>query len=67
MDKKFMGDKEIISRCSNCPDFLSGNEIIKTESELVEISEKLDNDLAVISHGICNSCLLELYPDYFHE
>jgi len=68
MEKRFTGEgKEIITRCCVCPDFLNGNEIIKTESELVEISEKLDNKVAVLSHTYCNQCMCLLYPDWCKE
>jgi hypothetical protein len=72
MEKRYCDNKEIISKCSWCEKkgvetYLNKGVRITDSLDLWDIEDKLERDIAVISHGICTECLLALYPDYCHE
>lgn len=72
MEKQFMNGKEIVSKCSWCEQegvetYMKDGEKITDELDLWDIEDKLDRDIAVISHGCCKKCLEALYPDMCHD
>lgn len=68
MEKRYLEGKEIISKCSWCEKkgaetYTNDGKIITDLLDIWEIEEKLQQDIAIISHSICSSCMETLYPD----
>jgi hypothetical protein len=73
-EKKYTGDgKELISKCRGCEvqgveTFMDQfNKRIMDVLYLWEIEDKLQQDIAVITHGICADCIKAIYPDMCHD
>lgn len=60
-------EKEIINQCSWCKDYVQDGKPVNDVEKLWEIEDKLEQDIAILSHGICKKCLIEAFPDYCHE
>jgi hypothetical protein len=72
MEKQYCDGKEIVSACSWCAKegvqtYLKDGQKITDELDLWDIEDKLDRDIAVISHTICSKCAEALYPDMCHD
>ena len=66
-------EKEIVSQCAwhlaeyNKIGWMKDGNVIEDEAERAEIERKVAEGIAIVSHGICEKCVLTLYPDMCHE
>jgi hypothetical protein len=72
-EKQYCDGKEIIRACAWCSKegvqtyMDETNQRITDMLDLWEIEDKLEQDIAVLSHGICSSCLDALPQTMCHD